>query len=172
MKYGNTKYHTRFIQTIILCVGAFVIGSCHDSSKQEESLHDLFAQEKVVYCHLNALQDSIRQDWDNINMLLDKNLPAETPAEERANILKVRNANLIRMFESFEQVDDETKQALHNTEMNDQKVAQRMIALKKKAHDIESKRNLLLEELHRKKGDEIVIRYKTNLAQILKEPCD
>ena len=70
---------------------------------KKTALLALFEEEKELRCSLAAMKDSISMQWDQINLLLENNMPAEMPGEERANMLKVRNANLIRMFQILQQ---------------------------------------------------------------------
>lgn len=161
------------IRMICLGVMLMTLVSCStDHNEKEVELRQLFMQEKALSCELQAMKEQVRQDWDSINMLLDKNLPEDMPEEEKTNMLKVRNANLIRMFESFEEVDEEVKEALKDTELRDQAVTKKLVVLKKKAGELEARKNILLEELSHAEGEKALSKYKAILSETLKEACD
>lgn len=117
------------------------------------------------------MKDSISMQWDQINLLLENNMPAEMPGEERANMLKVRNANLIRMFQSFEQMDEGVKVALQATEQMDQEMAQSITAMKKTINDIETQKMKLLSVIEKTHGPEEVTSLKELLQVKLSEQC-
>lgn len=93
------------------------------------------------------MKDSITTEWDNINYLLEENLPAEMPSEEKTNMLKVRNASLIRMFQSFDDVDEGVKMALAKTEQLDIEMTKRITVLKKEVQKIESEKIALFQKI-------------------------
>lgn len=152
----------------IWTLGSF---SCEANQEQKTALLALFEEEKELRCSLAAMKDSISMQWDQINLLLENNMPAEMPGEERANMLKVRNANLIRMFQSFEQMDEGVKVALQATEQMDQEMAQSITAMKKTINDIETQKMKLLSVIEKTHGPEEVTSLKELLQVKLSEQC-
>ena len=144
---------------------------CARESQEETQLRQLFRQEKDLTCQLATMKDSITTEWDEINRLLEAHMPAEMTAEERANMLKVRNANLIRMFQSFDQMGDTVKTALSHTEAIDQQMTQRILLLKQQTQDIEAEKMALLQEVSQQDGNAAVARLQSLQQAILSEDC-
>lgn len=141
---------------------AFLVISCSNQKDYEQQLTNVFEQEKSIQCELASMKDSIGQKWDAINALLEKNLPAKMPVAEKSNMLRVRNANLIRMFESFDSMPEAIKLALDEVENEDIKMSERINALKKEAQAIESQKLALFEEIGNSEGEQAVLEYKKN----------
>ena len=99
--------------------------------KEETVLLELF-QMKNLNCQLAAMKDSITTEWDNINYLLERNLPAEMPSEEKTNMLKVRNASLYPNVPIFDDVDEGVKMVLAKTEQLDIEMTKRITVFRKK----------------------------------------
>ncbi|MGH1433555.1 MAG: hypothetical protein ACRBG0_03750 [Lewinella sp.] len=118
------------------------------------------------------MKDSISTEWDNINNLLETSLPQEMPQEERMNMLKVRNANLIRMFQSFDGLDEAVKVALMKTEEMDKEMTKRITSLKKEANEIESQKRALFEKISQSVGAEEVARIKDANEVLLSLDCE
>ncbi len=159
----------------VLCFLLFpLIGifSCEKSSSDKAVLMELFQKEKDLNCNLSLMKDSITMEWDNINNLLEKTLPDDMPQEERANMLKVRNASLIRMFQSFDDTDETVKMALNKTERIDQEMTKRITSLKKEANQIELQKIALFEKINQTKGVEEVARIKGLNEEVLARECE
>lgn len=150
----------------------FAVLGCTSKPKLEATLLELFQKEKVLNCQLASMKDSITTEWDSINHLLEENLPAEMPAEEKANMLKVRNANLIRMFQSYDAVDEGVKMALDKTEQLDMEMTQRITALKKEVQKIESEKMMLLQKINEASGADEVARFNDLHQSVLSEKCN
>jgi hypothetical protein len=149
-----------------------VVLGCADKPKHEATLLELFQKEKKLSCQLSSMKDSITTKWDNINHLLEENLPAEMPAEEKTNMLKVRNASLIRMFQSYDDVDEGVKMALDKTEQLDLEMAKRIAALKKEVEKIESEKMMLLQKITEASGADEVARFNDLHQSVLSEKCN
>ncbi len=132
----------------------------------------MFLQEKEIRCELATLKDSISYEWDNMNAMLEKKLPPGMPAAEKNNILKVRNANLIRMFESFDNAGEEVKNALSEVEKKDREMAARIVMLKEKLQEIESRKMELFEKIGELEGEAAVGDYKEMYRKSIVESCE
>ena len=152
-------------------VQLFMIG-CAEKPNHQAVLMKIFLQEKEIHCELASLKDSITHEWDEMNALLEKNLSSNMPAEEKNNMLKVRNAGLIRMFESFDEVDEAVKRALSEVEQKDREITARIVDLKKKSQKIESQKMALFEIMSQLEGEEAVRNYKEMYGRSLKEDCE
>ena len=155
----------------LLLIFLFSILSCEKKPKEEAVLLELFLKEKALNCQLAAMKDSITTEWDNINYLLEENLPSEMPSEEKTNMLKVRNASLIRMFQSFGEVDEGVKMALDKTEQLDMEMAKRITVLKKEAQKIESEIIVLFQKINEASGADELARIKGIHQSLLSENC-
>lgn len=158
----------------VFCILLFLLYGlfgCNSTQKEEADLLELFQQEKELNCRLLSMKDSIDTEWENTNFLLEKNLPSDMPSEEKANMLKVRNANLIRMFQSFDDMDKKVKIALQKTEQMDEQMTKRITTLKQEIHRIESQKMILFEKLYQAGGTEKVAHFKHTHETILSENC-
>lgn len=149
-----------------------VFVGCENSPTDEALLLTLFQQEKALKCELSLMKDSIVTEWDNINALLKSVLPPDMPPQEQANMLKVRNANLIRMFQSFDSLDESVKMALTKTEKIDAEMTKRITSLKQEVNHIETQKIALLEKVNQSEGVEEVARLKQMNARLLAGACD
>ena len=154
-----------------LLIFLFSILGCENKPKEETVLLELFQKEKALNCQLAAMKDSITTEWDNINYLLEENLPAEMPSEEKTNMLKVRNASLIRMFQSFDDVDEGVKMALAKTEQLDIEMTKRITVLKKEVQKIESEKIALFQKINEASGADELARIKGIHQSLLSENC-
>ena len=153
---------------LVILIG---ILSCNKNQSVEADLMVLFQKEKELNCRLASMKDSITAEWDNITSLLNQNLPTDMPEAEKANMLKVRNANLIRMFQSFDNVDETIKSALQRTEEMDMKMTKRITSAKRESNNIESQKLTLFEQANNKFGVKEVTRLKSINEKLQTEHC-
>ncbi len=158
-----------FYFLLIPLIGLF---GCDKQPSDEAILLELFQKEKELNCSLSSMKDSISTEWDNINTLLTNTLPPDMPQQERANMLKVRNANLIRMFQSFDDLDETVKMALRKTEEMDQKMTKRITSLKQESNKIESQKIALFEKINQTAGAAEVTRIKGINKVLLALDCE
>lgn len=97
-------------------------------------------EEQLIHQELDSLKLLIRAEWDSFNRKLEGALPETLPEDERRNMLHVRNAGLIRMFESFALTGDEVSMALDQTAALDEQLARRVVVLKDRLHAIQQER--------------------------------
>jgi uncharacterized protein YdcH (DUF465 family) len=170
---GRSTKRYRLLKPVFYLLFFSLMGvvSCDKPSSDEVVLLELFQKEKELNCSLTLMKDSISMEWDNINTLLKNTLPSNMPSQERANMLKVRNANLIRMFQSFDDVDETVKVALSKTEQIDQEMTKRITSLKKEANQIESQKIALFEKINQTSGAEEVARMKEVNKALLSQEC-
>ncbi|MBR9919491.1 MAG: hypothetical protein GYB31_01550 [Bacteroidetes bacterium] len=160
----------KLLLVIIVCL-TFGTLACENDTQSREALVDLFREEKKLQCQLASMKDSIVTEWDNMNHMLESQLPPEMPAEEKNNMLKVRNSSLIRMFQSYEGLNEEVKSALDDLEQRDRKMAERLGELKQEIQRIESEKMLLLQKLQETNGNDAIEEINTLNQAILTENC-
>lgn len=130
---------------LILVLFGFFQSCSNDNVKSK--LDEIYSEATLIQCDLSHLRDSITAKWDGVNETLNKNLPSEIPSAERSNILKVRNASLIRMFETYHLLDDSTKQTVDKAEKTDQAIALKISTHKKRLQFLEIERQSLLHQI-------------------------
>lgn len=155
-----------------LLVLGFAISSCDKEIEEEAALLDLFHKEKQLNCQLASMKDSIAGEWDNTTRILEENLPTDIPEDEKRNLLKVRNANLIRMFKTYDQLDTNVKMVVKETEQIDHNMTQRINALKQESQKIESQKIQLLKKVNQSEGASELERLQEINQSILSENCD
>jgi hypothetical protein len=146
-----------------------MLSGCHQSKDKDLDLkmEALIQKEKEVHCHLTTLKEKITRVWDNIAQLLDENLPEEMPADEKSNMIAVRNANLIRMFQSYESLDTELKDSIQKAESIDLEIMKTINEQKKILEEVGMEKMRLMEELPEEKRTE----FTQKLEKMKKEPC-
>lgn len=129
-----------------LFLGAFIFLSCQTDGEQEgEEVLQLTEMSRKIECQMEALQAQSEKLWDKTNSALEKALPDDVEAYEKSNMLKVRNADLIRMFESYNKLGDPIKAKVDLAEKMDFAMADSMRVLQEKQKQlIDSARTLLM----------------------------
>lgn len=166
-------YHTlNFIHKLafILFIGISIM-SCSSANRQELQLLDLAHKEADLKCNLSEMKEQITEAWDEINQLLEEKLPEEMPAEEKRNMLNVRNASLIRMFQSYADVDENIKKELDKTEKMDMKMSKEIVKLNQEMEKIETLKLGLLNKLEEAKGEQGIASINNLYQNILNEDC-
>ncbi|MEZ4948494.1 MAG: hypothetical protein R2784_03750 [Saprospiraceae bacterium] len=118
----------------ILIISLFII-SCWNTPQQKDGNHvnrvsSLIEKQKRTECRLSELKDSIDRTWDEINEMMVKNLPDLIGAEEAESIVKVRNAEHLRMFQSYDKLDSSIIDVIDQAEIADKRFAQSIKDLK------------------------------------------
>lgn len=145
--------------------------SCEDNSEQSELMAS-FDKEKELRCQLESLKSEILQEWDGAVDMLDRNLPLSTPKNERENILSVKNANLIRMFQSYDNFPDSIKIEIDRVEQLDSKVAMQVRNLNIKLQSIKTTQDSLFNVLSNLKKSTTISQLKNTQESILKKKCE
>ncbi len=156
---------------VMLMPLVFMIPGCHPADRTEEALLASFQKEKDLHCQLAVMKDSIKMEWDHVSEMLDENLPEDMPEEEKNNMLKVRNASLIRMFQSYADVDKEVKMALDKTEMLDRDMSQRINLLRQELQKTETETMQLFQQIGEAKSSDELARLKDIHKNLLAENC-
>ncbi len=106
----------------------YALSACVGSTtpKQGAGLIDLAMKKHELRCELGQLTDSVNLLWDEVADYLDEELPDHMPADERRNMLNVRNANLIAMFMAFDTLPMTLKDKVMSAGKVDEDIAQSM----------------------------------------------
>ncbi len=86
-------------------------------------------------------------------------------------MLKVRNAELIRMFQSYERMGSDVHSAVYKTEQFDKAIAARIVALKQEIQTTQSKTLSVLQEIRDTKGEHELTQLQEMRQSILTTPC-
>jgi len=148
----------------------FLIG-CSSVTDYEGKLHEIASREKAIDCELQYLRDSVGMEWEHVAAMMEERLPASMPMEEKNNMLQAKNANLIRMFESYETLNDEVKMAVDKAERKDESIASQIMQFRKEKQKIENERMQILG-LASQDGSSDTERLRQVYNEVLKEDCE
>lgn len=134
----------RMTTVVSLLLTACSLGGCELSENREQisrygvQLHELEDMGRSLHCGLEELGRESQLLWDSVAHNLQAQLPMDMPVEERKNMVEIRNAGLIRMFEAYPKLPPPVQQHVDKAEMRDQALASRMRALNDslKQHDL------------------------------------
>lgn len=111
-----------------------------ESLRLEQCSLDLDRQ----YQQLNFAIDSL---WDTTTDRLAKAMPADIPPVDRKIFLTSRNANHIRMFDSFQSFPDSTRTMVDLAAIEDEKLAAKFMLLAKQKAQFEKEKIAFLAEV-------------------------
>ncbi|MBK8634487.1 MAG: hypothetical protein IPN72_13350 [Saprospiraceae bacterium] len=127
--------------------------------------------EHNIKCELEVMKKEINKEWDTMNESLDDHLPADMAEQEKVNMLKVRNANLIRMFNTFKTLDSEIKDQLRSVEKKDSMMAIEINLLKEKLIEVEHNKMELFNEILKENGQTAILELKEMYQKNLLKTC-
>jgi len=139
-------------------------------NRQAEIVWELFAEKRALECRMEHLKQQNDSLWDEVAASLDQTLPAGMKADERRNMIQVRNTGLIMMFQSFPSLDTAIQNKVMEAGEQDKKIADEMRAVMEQLAAAEQRLNAALEELenkNQKKYDQI----RPQLLEREKAPC-
>jgi hypothetical protein len=140
------KKYTNSMVAIALLGTMLTLFACNTSDQKETLLQQALALEQR-HCQLNASIDSL---WDATTSQLESNIPADFPAIDRDIFLKARNANHIRMFMSFKQLDSKSQALVNQAGQYDEVLAAQVHHLMAEKEQFEAQKNLFLQQLAKK----------------------
>ncbi len=100
-------------------------GSAGAADEQAQRLLD---DVRTWKCRLQEIHDSSVVLWDSVTSTLARELPADMPADERRNMLAVRNTGLIKMFQVYPQLDADIRQLVESAGVMDVRYADELRA--------------------------------------------
>lgn len=132
-----------------LCCAWFLFSCQSNSAWSEEASALLAEQEMLNHRHkmLDQMTDSL---WDFTTMKLEEAIPENFPAIDRDIFLNSRNADHIRMFQSFQLLDTGTQQLVNQAAIKDVEIADQLRALMEDKRIFEQKKNAFLMEVAQK----------------------
>ncbi len=127
--------------------------------------------EHSIKCELEVMKKEINKEWDTMNESLDDHLPADMAEQEKVNMLKVRNANLIRMFNTYKTLDTAIKDQLRSVEKKDSMMAIEINLLKEKLIEIENNKMELFDDILKENGQTAILELKEMYQKNLLKTC-
>lgn len=134
-----------------------VLSACKQDANQPENAAASALLEQTIswHCRLMDLSHQSKVLWDSVALAMDKQLPADMPADERRNMLAVRNTDLIQMFQVYPQLDSSIRQLVEMAGLKDIQIAQMMHAAQDSLERCDSLSQLLLMGLGKTKPAEL-----------------
>lgn len=159
----------------IICT--LLVMSCISSSKKLDELGQqleiLAVNESELQCGLRILEDSTRLIWDDFNIELSSQFPETTSEYIRGKMLEMRNAELIRMFQTFDSLPDPIKMHLRETEQKDDGIVKELETIQRKLDSIEMEIIHVFMKIEEHSPDSLE-NYRNKYNQLLssKKNCD
>lgn len=124
---------------VLLCWSA-----CDESTEKAEKLLKRSADVQSRICQLKLKTDSI---WSQVSLALDDQLPGTMQPEERKNMIAVKNADLIRMFKVYPQLDPSIHSMVDGAAETDALLASEFKNLKAEKDQLSRELAAILEKL-------------------------
>jgi hypothetical protein len=99
-----------------------------------------------LQCRLTDLSRRTVALWDSVAAALNGTLPADMPADERRNMIAVRNTDLIKMFMVYPSLDSSVHVLVEEAGLADAEFARQMRSVKDSIDANEEKIRRLLAE--------------------------
>ncbi len=134
----NTR---RTIQSAWFFLFLFAAG-CQPAEKKSAASGEgdaLVSASGELACSQKALAAKLKTLWDSVAVALDQKLPKDMPADERRNILAVRNTSLIQMFEVYSSLDTAIHRLVEQAGDEDIAIAVQLKGLQDQIQDHEQK---------------------------------
>ncbi len=87
--------------------------ACRDNRSYDDEAAALLARGSTLALRQAALQEAIDSLWDTTTAQLAEALPPDLPPVDRDIFLNARNADHIRMFMSFKELDTAAREIVH-----------------------------------------------------------
>lgn len=136
----------------------FSISSCVDSS--------LYSIRSIAYkihnnqCLIDDLNNAVNEKWENTLQRFANHLPSKIHQDEREKMLSLKNAKLIKMFNTYRNLPDSTKKIIEDMALQDEKHSQEIRKLfasnKKYNKQIDSILLTINSKRHVKLGKDLV----------------
>lgn len=118
------------IYSLLLLATLYVVQSCSGTDPVDQLLDEqgqtLHQRGQGFYCELQALGRKSKVLWDVVAEDLEQGIPNDLPPDERKNMIAIRNAGLIRMFEAYPKLPEPVRDRVDQAEMEDKEIALQM----------------------------------------------
>ncbi len=140
------KKYPNSMAAFVLLGTMLTLFACNTSNQKERFLRQALVLEQR-HCQLNASIDSL---WDVTAAQLESAMPTSFPAVDRDIFLKARNADHIRMFMSFKQLDSKAQELVNEAGQYDEMLAAKAHLLLAEKQQFEEQKNQFLQQLAKK----------------------
>lgn len=103
-----------------------VFAFCDIRHAEETTVLDTIGALKSLSRDMDSLKSLNDNMWNQVSQTIERAIPADLPVTEKQNLLMVKNADLIQMFEVFESLDDALQHQVLEAGKSDQETAQKM----------------------------------------------
>lgn len=117
-------------------------------------------------CDIDSIVLMNRTEWQVAMTHFEKSLPADLPEKERTTMLTLTNGELIRMFNSYDQLADSTKAIIDTMETKDKSYA---ASIKDLREEIDLLKSELTDYLEVSTPDELLL---NRINEILTKKCN
>ncbi|MCB0629394.1 MAG: hypothetical protein R2824_24535 [Saprospiraceae bacterium] len=159
----------RFLPVILSGI-IMLVQACTNTFTFEHQLWDCATEEHRILCHRQALARETDAVWDRVVGQLDQQLPADMPNDEKRNMLAVRNANLIRMFEVYQFLNDSIKQTVDQAAQADRQIVTTLNGLQSQLEALEQKKRALFLQIEQSSVD--LPAYKAQYEALVSGACE
>jgi hypothetical protein len=132
---------------ILYCLALTTLCSCNSNVKWQRESEKIIQSISALQYHHQLLDQRVDSLWDETTRQLALHLPQNFPAVDRAIFLKARNADHIRMFKSYELLDQDTKDLIDRAGKMDETIAVEMHQLLDQQLELEHTRNEFLRQV-------------------------
>lgn len=159
---------------LLLCSNSCQQNTPANTSVVWEEFVPLFERQQRLRCKLDSLQEQAELLWDGVVEHLAEELPPNLPADERRNILAVRNYGLIRMFMVYDSLPPDLREKVELAGRQDIVIAVAMKATNTEAeaiaHTLDS--NLVMRQKELGKADYLELLSRFTNSQKESVPCN
>jgi hypothetical protein len=140
------------------------ITSCQNSFEEEATILQAVAHRDNLIGSMDSLKTLNDSIWVEVTQTLERDLPKDLPSDERRNMLQLKNADLLQMFQVFDSLDSSLQNKVLQAGKRDQDLALQMRAI---MLDIEETNKIItsnLEMLEKKdslRASQLKLRTKT-----------
>lgn len=126
-----------------------VLFACSSHSEPETLLQakSIALQKKAARCEMQNLESQATSLWDSVSLVLDQTLPDSMPADERRNMLKVRNTSLIQMFMVYDSLEQPIQALVEEAGKKDEMIAAQMRQQMQHYRSLETKIDSIIRHL-------------------------
>lgn len=130
----------------------FIASHCYfacATTGSETDVQVLFKEIKHLYCLQSDLQEEVDRLWTDLAATMDESLPSTMPYQERINMVSVRNADLIRMFDAYDTLDQDIQSLVDSVESADQRIVEEFSSIQDRLKVLEQKRMALFADIEK-----------------------
>ena len=143
-----------------------LLASCHTDQNEVKNMALKIRENQ---CTIKKISQYVDDSWTKSINKLGEYLPDRLPDQERKNILSLKNADLIRMFESYEEFDREGQALVDSMEKLDIIWADSLRNLSIENQQLEMKIDSLMSFIENPSDAQ---RLNQEIEEIRSYPCD